>query len=128
MAQARPDHTQPEKRTNVSELSIHAGDREVIDITITGLTEAKLSGATARFTAKWRVDSPTSILEKATGSGVTIDAAGQKATVVIDPTDTDWIKHERVGLVFDFEVSPSDNSGPLTIDRGTLLVDPNLSA
>jgi hypothetical protein len=108
-------------------LSVHAGDREVIDFTITGLSAAQLTGATAKLTLKWAVDNPAWVLQKTTGAGVTIDAANAKATVVIDPTDLTWMPRHRMCLFYDLEVTPSDSSGPVTADEGRLLVVPGLS-
>lgn len=108
-------------------LTIHAGDREVIDIAITGLDAAKLTGATAKFTARWAVDSTTWVIQKTTGAGITLDPANLKATVVLDPADTTWFPRHQMCLFYDFEVSPSDSSGPVTLDEGRLLVVPSLS-
>lgn len=107
-------------------LTIHAGDREVIDIAITGLVAAQLTGATAKFTARWAVDSVTSVIEKTESAGITLDAANLKATVVFDPADTTWMPRHQMCLFYDFEVSPSDASGPVTLDEGRLLVVPSL--
>jgi hypothetical protein len=108
-------------------LMIHAGDREVIDITITGLDTAKLTGASAKFTLKWTVDAVTWVLQKTDASGITLDATNKLAHVAIDPSDLAWMPRQQTCLFYDFEVSPSDSSGPVTLDEGRLLVVPGLS-
>lgn len=108
-------------------LNIRRGDREVIDIAITGLTAEKLTGASATFTVKQRVDNVDWVLQKTTGAGVVIDAPGLKAQVVIDPADFAWTPRQQTCLFYDFQVEPADSSGPVTLDAGRLLVSPDLS-
>ena len=112
--------------TEANLLTITAGDREVIDIALTGLTDAQLTGtATATFTARWRQDSPTAVLQYTIGSGITVNT-GPSLSIAIDGVDTSWIR-QHVGLVYDVEVSPNDGSGPLTVVSGRLIVNPGVS-
>jgi hypothetical protein len=110
----------------MSALSMFQGDQKQIVATITGLSAEQLQGATARFVARQRYDDEP-LLDYSTDDAVSVAVDTATVMVMLPVEATEHFPNEPIGLIFDVEVSPSDDSGPITVSQGRLVVYPQVA-
>lgn len=108
-------------------LTIQQGDTFALDVQWIDDTTGQpvdLTGATARMQLRSYYASPAVVLDLAVGTGITIDAAEGRFTIVASATQTAGLSAQSG--VYDLEVTFASNVVKKVI-RGTFTVDPEVT-